>query len=291
MRKFIFVSLCFLLSVYCVRAQSVTVPTLPVHLEFAGEAVPLNFPDVRNALERELGVTMYSHSRTLLTLRATKRYFALIEPILKKYEIPLDFKYLCMAESGLNPEAISPAKAAGLWQLMPGTAKEFGIEVGPDVDLRYDVEQSTAAACRYLKQAYAKYGSWTLAAASYNAGMGGVSRRLNTQGVASYYDLYLPEETLRYVHRILAFKVLVGNPSAYGFELRDIDYFHPFENYDVMEVSGQDIDWSVMAHGFGTNYKVLRSMNAWIRSYKYANEKDKVYTLLVPRADFRSKGF
>lgn len=269
---------------------SVYVADLPSKLDFAGENVPLQYAEVQEALEREMSVTMFMHSRTLRTLRMTTRYFPVIEPILKKHGIPEDFKYLCMAESGLDPNAVSGAGAAGLWQLMPGAAKDYGVETGSNVDLRFNVEVATEAACKYLKAAYNRYGNWTMAAASYNAGMAGVSRRMETQGVNSYYDLFLPDETMRYVYRILSFKVLTENPQKYGFHLKKKDYLPPFENYKKVSVSDENIKWSEFAAKHATNYKVLRILNPWIRSYEYANKTKKAYEVMVPTEGFRENG-
>lgn len=272
------------------ESAPVFIPEVPGSLSFAGEAVPLKYAEVREALEREMSVTMYMHSRTIQTLRMTTRYFPVIEPILKKHGVPEDFKYLCMAESGLNPNAISSAKAAGLWQFMTSAAKDYGVETGDNVDLRFNVEMATEAACKYLKSAYQRYGSWTLAAASYNAGLAGVTRRMNTQSVESYYDMFLPEETMRYVYRILSFKALTQAPQKYGFYLRKKDYLPPFENYKKVTVSDEHIVWSEFAAKYGTNYKVLRILNPWIRSYEYANKGRVSYTVMVPTEGFREYG-
>lgn len=272
-------------------ASDVYYVRLPAELTFAGERVPLEYPDVRQALEREMSVTMFMHSRTLQTLRAMRRYFPVIEPILKKYGVPEDFKYLAMAESGLNPEAMSSAKAAGMWQLMTSAAKDFGVETGDNVDMRYHIEASTEAAAKYLAAAYKRYGSWTMAAASYNLGLAGVTRRANTQQVESYYDLYMPEETMRYVYRILSMKLVGESPQLYGFRLRDANYLKPFANFVSVEISNEDIDWSALAVQYNTNYKILRMLNPWIRSYQYANKSKKSYTVLFPTKDFRIKGF
>lgn len=268
----------------------VYIPTVPKSLNFAGEQVPLNLADVRESLEREVSVTMYMHSRTMNTLRNVTRYFPVIEPILKANGIPEDFKYLCMAESGLNPNAVSSAKAAGLWQFMTSAAKDYGVETGDNVDMRFHIEESTRAACKYLNAAYKRYGSWTMAAASYNAGLAGVTRRMNTQGVENYYDLFLPEETMRYVYRILTFKLLVENPRHYGFHLKQSDYLPPYDNYREVKVNSSVIDWSAFATAQGTNYKVLRILNPWIRSYEYNNTSGKTYTVKVPNQGFRENG-
>ncbi len=263
---------------------------IPTEMSFAGERVPLEYPDVRQALQYELSVTMFMHSRTLLTLRAMPRYFAIIEPILKEHDIPEDFLYLAIAESSLNPEAISSAGAAGLWQFMKGTAKQYGMETGDNVDLRFNVEIATEAAARYLKDSYNIYKNWTLAAASYNVGTAGLSKRLEGQGVDSYYDVYLPTETMRYVYRILALKLVTQNPEKYGFHLTENDYQQPFKNYKMVTVDTTNIVWSEFAKKHNTNYKTLRMLNPWIRSYEYENKSKRSYEVKVPEKAFRING-
>ena len=221
----------------------VVVPSLPRELNFAGEPVPLGNYDTRESLLREVLTTMYLHSRTTQTLLATTRYFPVIEPILKKYGIPDDFKYLCMAESGLDPDVRSGAGAAGLWQLMPPYAKSAGLFMSGGVDERYHIERATEAACKYLADAKARLGSWTLAAASFNAGIAGVSRRLEKQGVNSYYDLFLPDETMRYVFRVLAFKLIASDPETYGYRIAREDYYQPLTDYHEVTVDNAAIDW------------------------------------------------
>ncbi len=271
-----------------VRIAPVVVPELPDKLDFAGEAVPLENFDTRESLLREVMSNMYLHSRTTLTLLATTRYFPIIEPILKKYGIPEDFKYLCMAESGLDPNVRSSAGAAGLWQLMPPFAKSVGLFIGTGVDERYHIEKATEAACKYLLDAKERLGSWTLAAASYNVGVAGVSRRLKKQGVSSYYDLYLPEETMRYVFRVLAFKLITPDPSQYGFRLAAEDYYAPLTDYREITVDDAEIDWSAVARENGTTYKMLRQLNHWIRDYDYSNKTHRSFVLRIPNADFRT---
>ena len=269
----------------------VMIPALPQQLDFAGEPVPLGQYDTRESLIREMMVTCYMHSRTLLTLLATTRYFPVIEPILQRYGIPDDFKYLCMAESGLNPNARSTANAGGLWQFMQPTAREYSLFVDPNggVDERYHIEKSTEAACKYLLDAKRRLGSWTLAAAAYNVGLGGVQTRMQKQGVSDYYDLFLPEETMRYVFRILSFKLIAPKPNsaAYGFLISPTDYYKPFDDYREIKVSDANIDWSVLAREHGTNYKILRELNPWIRDYTYANASRRTFTVKIPTGDFR----
>lgn len=265
----------------------VEVPPLPARLDFAGEPVPMQNQDTRESLMREMLTTLYMHSRTLQTILASKRYFAVIEPILAKYGVPDDFKYLCMAESGLNPEARSGAGAGGLWQLMPAYAKSAGLLVGDEVDERYHIEKSTEAACRYLIDAKRRLGSWTLAAAAFNAGVAGVSRRLEKQGVESYYDLFLPNETLRYVFRVLSFKLLMSDPAVYGYKIDKKEYYPLLPAYEEVTVDDPEIDWAAFAREHGTHYKQIRQLNPWIRDYDHANKAGRSYTVKIPQGSAR----
>ena len=264
------------------------VPVMPETLEFAGEEVPLGNYDTRESLRRELSVTMYMHSRTLYALLQTTRYFPVIEPILKKNGIPDDFKYLCMAESGLSPEVRSPAGAAGLWQIMPAVGRSYGMEVGRGVDERYHVEMATEAACRHLKESYDRLGSWTLAAAAYNLGLTGVVTRLEKQGVNDYYDAFFPDETLRYVFRILSLKLVTEHPLRYGFLIGEEDYCEPLDEYREVTVGDHKIDWAAFAREQGTNYKMLRAYNPWIRNYDSQNPAGRRYTVRIPLEGHRN---
>ena len=265
----------------------VEVPPLPDKLDLAGEPVPMQNQDTRESLMREMLTTLYMHSRTMQTLLASKRYFAIIEPILAKYGVPNDFKYLCMAESGLNPEARSGAGAGGLWQLMPAYAKSAGLLVGDEVDERYHIEKSTEAACRYLIDAKRRLGSWTLAAAAFNAGVAGVSRRLGKQGGESYYDLFLPNETLRYVFRVLSFKLLMSDPAAYGYQIDKKEYYPLLPAYEEVTIDDLEIDWAAFAREHGTHYKQIRQLNPWIRDYDYTNKAGRSFTVKIPKGSAR----
>ncbi|MFI3262469.1 MAG: lytic transglycosylase domain-containing protein [Rikenellaceae bacterium] len=267
-------------------ASPVIIPEIPQDLDFAGERVPIENYDTRESLEEDIMVTMYLHSRTMTSLRSSKRYFSIIEPMLKEAGIPDDFKYLAVAESSLNPEAYSPAKAAGLWQIMATTGRENGLEVNSTVDERYHIEKATKVAIKYLKTAKAKFGNWAMAAASYNVGMAGVSRRATSQGVTSYYDLFAPAETMRYVFRILSFKIIFANPQKYGYMLNEFEYYSPYE-YTTIKVSGKNIKWSDVAKENGTTYKIMRELNPWIRTYDHPNVSNKTYEVKIPTKDSR----
>lgn len=258
-------------------------PVLPDTLTFAGERVPMDVYYVREALDRELMVNMYWQSNMLLWIKRAGRCFPVIEPILKKNGVPSDFKYLCVIESGLT-NATSPAKAQGYWQFLKGTGQTYGLEVNDDVDMRNSLERSTEAACRYLKAAYRRFGSWSAAAAAYNCGEGGLSSRMDKQGVKSYYDTRLNAETSRYVYRILAVKLIMQHPQDYGFYVRKCDLYPPIP-FTEAELKGQNVDLYDYARQHGTTYKMLRELNPWLNNDKIANKQGKTYTVKLPVAD------
>ncbi|MEY2925261.1 MAG: hypothetical protein RLZZ337_1811 [Bacteroidota bacterium] len=239
----------------------VSVP-IPEKANFAGERVPLDKYEVIERLDRELTVNTFWQSNTLLILKRSKSYFKVIEPILKRLGVPDDFKYLAVAESGLQ-NATSPSGAKGVWQFMPSSGRAYGLEVDNNVDERYDLERSTEAACLYLRDAYEKFGSWSLAAASYNRGMVGISSDLNKQLVEDYYDLHLNSETSRYLLRIIAFKAIIENPCDYGYHIEDRDYYVQPKTISI-SVDQSISNISEYAQSIGSNYHVIKSLNPWI---------------------------
>jgi hypothetical protein len=261
---------------------------LPEKLTFAGEKVPMEYYDVRENLDRELLSTVYFHSQTIRYIKNAPRYFSVIEPILKSNGIPEDFKYLCVAESGFDPRAVSPAKAVGLWQILESSAKENGLEINGEVDERYHIEKSTEAACRILKSAYLKFGSWSLVAASYNGGRAFLDRQITNQKVNSYYDLLFGEETTRYVFRILALKLVMENPEEYGFQIEK-NQLYPIIETKTIEVNGPVTDWASFAIEKGINYKILKMFNPWLRETFLKNPTRKTYILKIPEKNFRTK--
>ncbi len=261
---------------------------LPEKLEFAGERVPLEFFDVRESLDREMLVNSYYHSQTIRFLKLAPRFFPMIEPILKADTIPDDFKYLALAESGFDPRAVSPAGAVGFWQFMKGTATDYGLEVNTEVDERYHIEKATHAACQYLKDSYKKYGSWTLVAASYNGGRHFVDKQLERQNQDDYFDLLLGEETSRYVFRILALKLVMENPKDFGFDVGEHEKYPTWETTTV-EVNTPVKDFADFAQKHGTNYKILKMLNPWLREAYLTNAKGKTYTIKIPVEGFRTK--
>jgi hypothetical protein len=257
---------------------------LPKTIEFAGEKVPMNLIDVREKLDRELHVNTYWQSNTLLFIKRLNRWFPIIEKILLEENVPNDFKYLALIESGLT-QVVSPAGAAGFWQIMKKTAPEFGLEVTSEVDERYHVEKSTHAACLYLKEAKEKFGSWTLAAASYNIGQSGLQRQLNKQEVNSYYDLLLNSETSRYLFRILAAKHILSNANQFGFNFRPKDLY-PAITYKTIVTDSSISSFTEFAAQNGINYKVLKYLNPWLRSKELTNSKRKKYEIKIPDEKF-----
>jgi hypothetical protein len=253
---------------------------LPEKLDFAGELVPMDRPDVRESLDRELLVNTYWHSNTLLAIKRAYRWFPVIEPILKANEIPDDFKYLAVIESALS-NASSPAGAKGFWQILEETGKGYGLEIDEQVDQRYDVEKSTYAACHYLKDAYDIHGSWAMAAASYNMGMGGLQRRAGEQYQNSYWDLLLNEETARYVYRILAMKEIFNHADQYGFVIRPAELYEPFQSNSI-QVTATISDLAAFAKEQGTTYKLLKWYNPWLRENYLKVASGKSYLIKIP---------
>lgn len=252
----------------------------PTAVDFAGENTPLNIADVNERFERELLVNANLHASTILILKRANRAFPMIEPILKKNEIPDDFKYLAVIESALV-NAVSSAGARGVWQFMPETAKEKGMEVNDCVDERYHLEKSTEAACKYLLSAKQKFGSWTLAAASYNGGMTGVNKQIEIQKVSNYYDLLLNDETSRYVFRILALKEIMKNPEKFGFAIPKQELYELFPTRKI-EIDSTVNNLADLAISQGINYKILKIYNPWLRDSKLENKNKKKYSISIP---------
>ena len=255
------------------------------NMAFCNEKVPLQIIDVKERLDRELTTNINLHSSTTLIIKRANRYFPVIEPILKKNGIPDDFKYLCVIESALA-NATSSAGAKGFWQFMPETAKEYNLEVSSTVDERYDVVKATEAASRYLQRAYTKFGNWTLVAAAYNRGMGGIERQLGVQGVTDYYDLYLNEETSRYVFRILALKEIMQNAAKYGYELPKDVLYRPIKTRKV-QISSNIDNLAQFALSEGINYKILKLHNPWLQDTSLIVQTGKTYEIDIPTEGYK----
>lgn len=253
---------------------------LPSNLNLAGERVPLEIPDVRERMDRELLVNTYWQSNGLLLLKRANKYFPIIEPLLKEYGLPDDFKFLALAESGFTDET-STVGAAGMWHFMKTTGKEYDLEINSNVDERYNIEKSTKVAAEYLKKSKERFGSWTLAAAAYNAGNYGVSKRLEAQEVTNYYDALLPDETERYVFRILALKEVINKPEKYGFVFEKEDLY-TLQKTTEIKVDTAITNITTFAKGFGMNYKEFKIHNPWLRENHLNNKSRKVYKIKIP---------
>lgn len=256
-------------------------------MDFSGEEVPTFMADVQERLDKEMITNMNYHTNTTLVIKRANKVFPIIEPILAKYGVPDDFKYLAVIESSLV-NAVSPAGARGVWQFMPATAKEKGMEVSDEVDERYHLEKSTEAACKYLLGAKEKFGSWTLAAASYNGGMNGISKKMEEQQVDNYYDLLLTEETSRYVFRILALKEIMSKSDKYGFSIPKEALYYTIPTKKIV-VDSSITDLAKFAKTQGVNYKILKIHNPWLRDKKLTNTSGKKYEIEIPTSGYNKQ--
>lgn len=260
------------------KVQAVNIPQ---QVSFAGELVSLEEVDLIERMDKELLVNTYWQSNTLLMIKRANKYFTQIEKILAEEGVPDDFKYLALIESGLE-QVRSPKGAKGFWQIMRSTGKELGLEVNNNVDERYNIELSTRAACKYLKKAKEKLGSWTLAAASYNRGISGIKRILSSQQVNTYYDLLLGTETKRYVFRILAVKEILEAPEKYGFHIEDSQKYAPLE-YRTIQVDTAISNIARFSRQMGVNYKVMKLYNPWLIQNHLNNKSRKKYHIALPQ--------
>lgn len=263
-------------------AALAVVPEVPAEARFADETIKLNRSDLRERMDREITAFTYSHQLTLLMIKRANRYFPIVEPILKECGVPDDLKYLMVIESNLNPLARSSAGAAGMWQFMQETGRKYGLEVNVNIDERYNIEKATRAACAYLKESYELYGDWMTVAASYNAGQNGITRRLNQQGVDNAMDLWLVEETSRYMFRILTAKMVLENPKAYGFMLKRSQLYPYIAPKEIVTTTQQIDDLTAFAKQHGVTVAQLKEENPWLREYTMNNKSGRTYRLRIP---------
>ena len=252
----------------------------PEDLNFAGEEIPVYSSEIWERIDKELLKNTYWQSNTMLYFKKSSKYFPIIEPILKRYNIPNDFKYLAVIESGLE-NVVSPSGAAGFWQIMKATGREHGLEINKEIDERYNLEKSTVVACEYLQEAYNRFGNWTMAAASYNMGKNGAARRIKEQASNNYYNLYLNSETARYIFRIIAIKEIMENPKRYGFMFREKDLY-TMPNLKTIEIDSTIANLSDFAKSHSVNYKLLKQFNPWLRSTSLPDKSRKKYILKIP---------
>ena len=263
------------------RVEALDIPNV---MTFAGERVPLQDTDVRERLDREIHVNTYWHSNMLLMIKKANRFFSEIEPLLKKYNLPDDFKYLAVAESGLD-NVTSHAGASGFWQFMKATGKEYGLEINNYVDERYNLELATKVAAQYLINSKELFGSWTNAAAAYNAGNAGITKQMKRQDATDYYSLLLNSETGRYVFRILAFKEILSNPEKYGFYVDQQDLYQAIPTKTII-IDTPVADFSKFAKQQGINYKILKIHNPWLRDTYLKNASGKAYSIKIPKPGY-----
>lgn len=264
-------------------------PYIPQNLTFCGNNIPVNYFDVKESLDRELIVNTYWHSNTSLIIKRSKRFFPIIDTILERFNIPNDFKYLAVIESSLQ-NVTSPSNAKGYWQFLEGTGKEYGLTINREVDERLHIEKSTIAACKYLKKAYDRFNDWFLVAASYNMGMNGLAKEIESQKVNSYFDLELNSETARYVYRILAMKQILENPVKYNFNIKNTQKYSPYK-YKIIGIDSSISDLTAFAITQNSNIKILRKLNPWLISNSLSNLPNKLYEIKLPVEDTRTNTF
>ena len=279
---------CLLLAAVMSAGQEVDLhkqpPRVPEKVVFAGQTVRFDREDLYERMDRELIAFTYMHSSSLLMLKKSGRIFTQVVPILRREGVPEDLKYLMAIESNLNPKALSSAGAAGLWQFTKATAREYGLEVTSEVDERYNIEKATKAACDYLKKAFAKYGDWMTVAASYNGGQNGITRKLSSQRQSSALDLWLVEETSRYMFRVLAAKMFFENPSDFGFSISPREMYPYYPPEKIVEISGPIESLVDFAEENGVSYAQLKGANLWLRDSKLVNKAGKTYDIIIPHA-------
>jgi len=258
-------------------------PEVPESMVFAGQRIRFDTDDLYERMDRELIAFTYMHSNSTLMLKRSKRIFSLIVPILKEKNIPEDLKYLMAIESNLDPKAVSVTGASGLWQFTKATGQEYGMEVNAEVDERFNIEKSTAAACSYLMRAYRRYGDWMTVAASYNAGQAGISKRLEEQQETSAMNIVVREETARYMFRVLTAKLFFENPEAFGFSMDESDYYPVREPAKVLTVSEPIPSLVDLAKENGVSYRDLKNANPWLIGTKLTNAKGKTYKIIIPK--------
>jgi hypothetical protein len=280
MKKYLFALVVLLLACLTLEAQP---PRVPESIVFAGETIRFDRSDLYERMDRELLTFTYMHTTSILMLKRSDRIFKIVVPILRRYGVPEDLKYLMVIESNLDPQAVSPAGAAGLWQFMSAAGKEYGLEVNSNVDERYHIEKATIAACRYLKRSYARFGDWMSVAASYNAGPAAIASRMDAQQEKKAADLWLLNETSRYMFRMLAAKMMFEDPTAFGFNVPEEDRYPVMQVKEVVDVSEPIPDLVAFAKEHGVSYAQLRRANLWLRESKLNNNSHRSYEIIIPK--------
>ena len=254
---------------------------IPSNLQFAGERVPQNDYEIKESLEKEFFENKSWKNSSLVLFNKAQKWFPLIEPILLQEGVPDDFKYVAIIESHLS-NVVSPMGAAGFWQLMPSTAQNYGLEISSEIDERLDVEKSTHVACKHFKDAYTYFKNWTLSAAAYNVGIGGIQNALKKQNTNNYYDLLLNKETGSFIYRILAYKTLLSNPQHFGVKTK-IKKVGIFPAFKVVKVDSSITNLKVFAKYINTNEIVLKTFNPWLIGEQLINPQKKMYQFKIPK--------
>jgi len=257
---------------------------IPKNLNFAGEAIPQNDYSIKVNMETVINGGSFERSTAFVLFSRASSWFPLIEKILKKNNIPNDFKYIALAESRLT-NSTSPQGAVGFWQFVASTGSHYGLEISNEVDERYHVEKSTEAACRFFKEAYRKFGNWTLVAASYNMGMGGIENHLKKQNSASYYDLMMNKETSAYMYRVLALKTLFMNSGRKFTGGRNI--YNTATRIFKFDSSITDLE--VFAKVQGCDLEILKTFNPWLLTHSLSNPGGKTYLIKLPGKEYIKK--
>ena len=271
--------------VYIPQETQFVAPKVPAFIEYAGQTYRFDRPDLYERMDRELVAFTYGHTNSVLMLKRAERMFSRVVPILKKNGIPEDLKYLMAIECNLDPKSVSSAGAAGPWQFLKATGRAYGLEVADEVDERYNIEKSTEAACKYLKEAYEKYGDWMTVAASYNAGQNGITQRIANQRQGKAMDLFLPTETSRYMFRILTAKYFLENPEEFGFHVEPDEVYTYPATKETVTVSEPIPNLTDFAEAHGTTYFFLKEANLWLRSDKLTNKAGRTYKIVIPKSE------
>lgn len=266
------------------RAQTAPLmpPKVPEFVEFAGETIRFDRADLRERMDRELIAFTFTHSTSVLMIRRANRFFPQVEPILERMGVPADLKYLMVIESNLEEQAVSSASAAGLWQFTQSTGRNYGLEVNDNIDERYNIEKATEAACRFLLEAYSKYGNWMTVAASYNGGQQGMDRRIEQQHETNALNMWLVNETSRYMFRLLAVKMMFENPAQFGFHFTREELYPYIPARERIKVTDPVEDLVAFAEQHGVSYAELKRANPWLRESKLNNKSHRTYYVDIP---------
>jgi hypothetical protein len=258
------------------------IPALRIEgsLYFSEERVPLHKQEVRERLEKELLLALWDRAQVILWIKRSGRYMPVIEKTLREEGLPDDLKYVAVIESALLAHIGSSKGATGFWQFIKRTGQRYGLTINRDKDERRNIFSSTKAASLYLKELYEMFGSWSLASAAYNYGEVRLHKAMEVQEVNDYYQLYLPQETQRYLFKIIAAKMVLSDPGRYGFHVQEGDLYPPVEFDKVTVTCSIQTPLQLVAKAASTHYKQIRDLNPELRS-RYLSKGE--HTLAIPK--------